>query len=87
MKKVIVILSMALAPPATAQVEVNCYQHDGIEREICENQNAQNELEKRFEDLQRQHEDLMRKQEDLTRRQEEQMWGTEKEAGAQRDRN
>jgi hypothetical protein len=87
MKKIIVILLMAVTAPATAQVEVNCYQFDGIEREICENQNTQNELEKRFQELQQKQEDLIRKREDLMRKQEEQMWKMEREAETQRYRN
>ncbi len=87
MQKVVAVLLMVLAAPAAAEVEVNCYRYDGIERELCENQNAQIELEMRFQELREQQEDLMRKQNDLMRKREEQMWNMEREAGAGRDRN
>ena len=75
MKKAIAVLLMTLAAPATAEVEVNCYRYDGIDRELCFNQNAQIELESRVKELQQKQDELLREQNKLLREEEERMWG------------
>ena len=85
MKKAIAVLLMTLAAPATAEVEVNCYRYDGIDRELCLNQNAQIELENSIKELQQKQEELLRNQNELLREQEERMLGMDKDS--QRYRN